>query len=175
MSRAGDRRRAGGWAGGWRGGRGLPDALCPQAPELSREEKLQLRKEKKQQKKKKRTEKGLAAEPPELGTPSDPGQPRGEDLLIPEAAPEPGEPRGRAPQHPQQRQPCGEAPGGLTDWECPQAGTALSRERPPVRGGHSGTSGMSHLSASESSWSSLPRVPAFLQGLRCREASPLPT
>ncbi|KAF1501082.1 Translation initiation factor eIF-2B subunit delta, partial [Eudyptula minor novaehollandiae] len=47
-----------------------------QAPELSREEKLQLRKEKKQQKKKKRSEKGPAAEPPELGTPSDPGQPR---------------------------------------------------------------------------------------------------
>ncbi|NXX54589.1 EI2BD factor, partial [Scopus umbretta] len=69
---AGDRRGA----GSRRGGRGLPDGLCPQAPELSREEKLQLRKEKKQQKKKKRSEKGPAAEPPELGTPSDPGQPR---------------------------------------------------------------------------------------------------
>ncbi|XP_062429372.1 translation initiation factor eIF-2B subunit delta isoform X2 [Rhea pennata] len=52
-------------------------ALVPagaQAPELSREEKLQLRKEKKQQKKKKRSEK--EAEPPELGTPSEPGQPQ---------------------------------------------------------------------------------------------------
>ncbi|NXF61311.1 EI2BD factor, partial [Ciccaba nigrolineata] len=48
-----------------------------QAPELSREEKLQLRKEKKQQKKKKRSEKGPAAEPAEPGPPSDPGQPRG--------------------------------------------------------------------------------------------------
>ncbi|NXO50309.1 EI2BD factor, partial [Aramus guarauna] len=53
-----------------------PVPAGPQAPELSREEKLQLRKEKKQQKKKKRSEKGPAAEPPELGTPSDPGQPR---------------------------------------------------------------------------------------------------
>ncbi|NXM73973.1 EI2BD factor, partial [Serilophus lunatus] len=35
---------------------GPPDAVCPQAPELSREEKLQLRKEKKQQKKKKRSD-----------------------------------------------------------------------------------------------------------------------
>ncbi|NXW51703.1 EI2BD factor, partial [Nyctiprogne leucopyga] len=42
-----------------------------QAPELSREEKLQLRKEKKQQKKKKRSEKGPVAEPPEPGTPSE--------------------------------------------------------------------------------------------------------
>ncbi|XP_072188353.1 translation initiation factor eIF2B subunit delta [Excalfactoria chinensis] len=45
-----------------------------QGPELSREEKLQLRKEKKQQKKKKRSEKGAAAEAPEPGT--DPAQPR---------------------------------------------------------------------------------------------------
>uniref|UniRef100_A0A8V0Y022 Translation initiation factor eIF2B subunit delta n=2 Tax=Gallus gallus TaxID=9031 RepID=A0A8V0Y022_CHICK len=45
-------------------------------PELSREEKLQLRKEKKQQKKKKRNEKGTAAEPPEPGTAADPAQPR---------------------------------------------------------------------------------------------------
>ncbi|NWY63317.1 EI2BD factor, partial [Chionis minor] len=56
-------------------GQGLPDGVCPQAPELSREEKLQLRKEKKQQKKKKRSEKG-PAEPPELGTPSAAGPPR---------------------------------------------------------------------------------------------------
>lgn len=47
-----------------------------QGPELSREEKLQLRKEKKQQKKKKRNEKGTAAEPPEPGTAADPAQPR---------------------------------------------------------------------------------------------------
>ncbi|XP_051626565.1 translation initiation factor eIF-2B subunit delta isoform X3 [Manacus candei] len=46
-----------------------------QAPELSREEKLQLRKEKKQQKKKKRSEKGPSAEPAELGPPPEPGQP----------------------------------------------------------------------------------------------------
>ncbi|NXX77162.1 EI2BD factor, partial [Urocolius indicus] len=63
-------------AGERRGDSGLPDRLCPQAPELSQEEKLQLRKEKKQQKKKKKSEKGPAAEPPELGTPSEPGQPR---------------------------------------------------------------------------------------------------
>ncbi|NXF39479.1 EI2BD factor, partial [Nyctibius bracteatus] len=44
--------------------------------ELSREEKLQLRKEKKQQKKKKRSEKGPVAEPAELGTSSEAGQPR---------------------------------------------------------------------------------------------------
>uniref|UniRef100_A0A669PNT1 Translation initiation factor eIF2B subunit delta n=1 Tax=Phasianus colchicus TaxID=9054 RepID=A0A669PNT1_PHACC len=48
--------------------------------ELSREEKLQLRKEKKQQKKKKRSEKGAAAEPAEPGTAADPAQPRGENL-----------------------------------------------------------------------------------------------
>ncbi|NXO19247.1 EI2BD factor, partial [Oriolus oriolus] len=47
-----------------------------QAPELSREEKLQLRKEKKQQKKKKRSEKGPSVEPAELGAPLEPGQPR---------------------------------------------------------------------------------------------------
>ncbi|XP_075353643.1 translation initiation factor eIF2B subunit delta isoform X3 [Mycteria americana] len=62
------------------GGAG-PEAAAPvpaglQAPELSREEKLQLRKEKKQQKKKKRSEKGPAAEPSELGTLSDPGHSR---------------------------------------------------------------------------------------------------
>ncbi|XP_075271271.1 translation initiation factor eIF2B subunit delta [Opisthocomus hoazin] len=61
------------------GGAG-PEAAAPvpagvQAPELSREEKLQLRKEKKQQKKKKRSEQGPAAEPAEPGTPSDAGQP----------------------------------------------------------------------------------------------------
>ncbi|KAM6280829.1 translation initiation factor eIF2B subunit delta [Porphyrio hochstetteri] len=56
------------------GAAGLPHGLCPQAPELSREEKLQLRKEKKQQKKKKKGEKGPAAEPPEPATP--PEQPR---------------------------------------------------------------------------------------------------
>ncbi|NXG62571.1 EI2BD factor, partial [Hemiprocne comata] len=55
---------------------GLPDGLCLQVPELSREEKLQQRKEKKQQKKKKRSEKGSVAEPSELGTTSDPVQPR---------------------------------------------------------------------------------------------------
>ncbi|KAM6123173.1 LOW QUALITY PROTEIN: translation initiation factor eIF2B subunit delta [Pterocles gutturalis] len=65
------------------GGAG-PEAAAPvpagqQAPELSREEKLQLRKEKKQQKKKKRSEKGPPAEPPELGTPPGPGQPCGAD------------------------------------------------------------------------------------------------
>lgn len=54
--------------------------MCPQGPELSREEKLQLRKEKKQQKKKKRSEKGAAAEPAEPGTAADPAQPRGESL-----------------------------------------------------------------------------------------------
>ncbi|PKU31594.1 translation initiation factor eif-2b subunit delta [Limosa lapponica baueri] len=53
-----------------------PVPAGPQAPELSREEKLQLRKEKKQQKKKKRSEKGVVAETPELGTPCDPGTPR---------------------------------------------------------------------------------------------------
>lgn len=52
--------------------------MRPQGPELSREEKLQLRKEKKQQKKKKRNEKGTAAELPEPGTAADPAQPRGE-------------------------------------------------------------------------------------------------
>lgn len=52
--------------------------MCSQAPELSREEKLQLRKEKKQQKKKKRNEKAPSAEPAELGAPPEPGQPRGE-------------------------------------------------------------------------------------------------
>ncbi|NXK89201.1 EI2BD factor, partial [Formicarius rufipectus] len=53
-----------------------PDGVCPQAPELSREEKLQLRKEKKQQKKKKRSEKGSSADPAELEPPPEPGQPR---------------------------------------------------------------------------------------------------
>uniref|UniRef100_A0A8B9TK93 Translation initiation factor eIF2B subunit delta n=1 Tax=Anas platyrhynchos TaxID=8839 RepID=A0A8B9TK93_ANAPL len=53
-------------------------SVCPQVPELSREEKLQLRKEKKQQKKKKRSEKGPAAEPPEQGAAPEPGQPRGD-------------------------------------------------------------------------------------------------
>ncbi|XP_031959967.1 translation initiation factor eIF-2B subunit delta isoform X1 [Corvus moneduloides] len=58
-----------------------PEGAAPvptgqQAPELSREEKLQLRKEKKQQKKKKRNEKGPSAEPAELGAPPEPGQPR---------------------------------------------------------------------------------------------------
>uniref|UniRef100_A0A8D0F5I0 Eukaryotic translation initiation factor 2B subunit delta n=1 Tax=Strix occidentalis caurina TaxID=311401 RepID=A0A8D0F5I0_STROC len=71
------------------GERALLTGLCPQAPELSREEKLQLRKEKKQQKKKKRSEKGPAAEPAEPGPPSDPGQPRGEE---PPSTP-PGSPR----------------------------------------------------------------------------------
>ncbi|NXA00513.1 EI2BD factor, partial [Nesospiza acunhae] len=61
---------------GLRSGVGPPDAVCPQAPELSREEKLQLRKEKKQQKKKKRSEKGPSAEPAELGAPPEAGQPR---------------------------------------------------------------------------------------------------
>lgn len=74
-----------------RRGPGVADGLCPQAAELSREEKLQLRKEKKQQKKKKRSEKGPAAEPPEPGTPSEPGQPRGEDSVPPRwNSPEPG-------------------------------------------------------------------------------------
>ncbi|NXM10524.1 EI2BD factor, partial [Ploceus nigricollis] len=50
--------------------------VCSQAPELSREEKLQLRKEKKQQKKKKRSEKGPSAEPAELGALPEAGQPR---------------------------------------------------------------------------------------------------
>ncbi|NXB99553.1 EI2BD factor, partial [Orthonyx spaldingii] len=61
------------------GGRGrgrLTVGVCSQAPELSREEKLQLRKEKKQQKKKKRSEKGPSAEPAELGAPPELGQPR---------------------------------------------------------------------------------------------------
>ncbi|RLV63263.1 hypothetical protein DV515_00018448 [Chloebia gouldiae] len=53
-----------------------PVPAGPQAPELSREEKLQLRKEKKQQKKKKRSEKGSSAEPAELGAPPEAGQPR---------------------------------------------------------------------------------------------------
>ncbi|NXR63975.1 EI2BD factor, partial [Rhadina sibilatrix] len=57
-------------------GAGAADDVCSQAPELSREEKLQLRKEKKQQKKKKRSEKGSSAEPAELGAPPEPGQPR---------------------------------------------------------------------------------------------------
>ncbi|NXT03190.1 EI2BD factor, partial [Jacana jacana] len=57
-------------------GSGCCLTVCVQAPELSREEKLQLRKEKKQQKKKKRSEKGAVAETPELGTPTDPGTPR---------------------------------------------------------------------------------------------------
>ncbi|NXK68785.1 EI2BD factor, partial [Sylvietta virens] len=61
---------------GWGPGPGLPDDVCSQAPELSREEKLQLRKEKKQQKKKKRSEKGSSAEPTELGAPPEAGQPR---------------------------------------------------------------------------------------------------
>ncbi|NXB30311.1 EI2BD factor, partial [Eulacestoma nigropectus] len=61
---------------GWGPGSGPPDGVCSQAPELSREEKLQLRKEKKQQKKKKRSEKGPSAEPAELGAPPEPGQPR---------------------------------------------------------------------------------------------------
>ncbi|KAM6326826.1 LOW QUALITY PROTEIN: translation initiation factor eIF2B subunit delta, partial [Alca torda] len=51
-----------------------PVPAGPQAPELSREEKLQS-KEKKQQKKKKRSEKGPAAETPERGT-LQPGQPQ---------------------------------------------------------------------------------------------------
>ncbi|NWI39653.1 EI2BD factor, partial [Picathartes gymnocephalus] len=55
-------------------GSGPPDGVWSQAPELSREEKLQLRKEKKQQKKKKRSEKGPSAEPAELGAPPEPGQ-----------------------------------------------------------------------------------------------------
>ncbi|NXU54299.1 EI2BD factor, partial [Turnix velox] len=50
--------------------------VTSQAPELSREEKLQLRKEKKQQKKKKRSEKGLSAETPEQGTPPNQVQPQ---------------------------------------------------------------------------------------------------
>ncbi|XP_040453984.1 translation initiation factor eIF-2B subunit delta isoform X2 [Falco naumanni] len=62
-----------------------PVPVGPQDPELSREEKLQLRKEKKQQKKKKRSEKGPAAEPPEQGTPSDPGQPRAAHPTFPPA------------------------------------------------------------------------------------------
>ncbi|TRZ13341.1 hypothetical protein HGM15179_013772 [Zosterops borbonicus] len=53
-----------------------PAPAGPQAPELSREEKLQLRKEKKQQKKKKKGEKGSSGEPAELGAPQEPGQPR---------------------------------------------------------------------------------------------------
>ncbi|XP_064002541.1 translation initiation factor eIF2B subunit delta [Pogoniulus pusillus] len=58
------------------GGTG-PEAAVPvpagsQATELSREEKLQLRKEKKQQKKKKKSEK--TTEPTQPGTPSEPGQ-----------------------------------------------------------------------------------------------------
>ncbi|NXT16837.1 EI2BD factor, partial [Prunella fulvescens] len=57
-------------------GSGPPDNVCSQGPELSREEKLQLRKEKKQQKKKKRSEKGPSAEPAELGAPPEAGQPR---------------------------------------------------------------------------------------------------
>ncbi|KAL2308090.1 hypothetical protein Nmel_001089 [Mimus melanotis] len=57
---------------------GAPVPAGPQAPELSQEEKLQLRKEKKQQKKKKKSEKGPSAEPAELGAPPEPGQPRGE-------------------------------------------------------------------------------------------------
>ncbi|NXX28606.1 EI2BD factor, partial [Nicator chloris] len=61
---------------GWGPGSGPPDDVCSQAPELSREEKLQLRKEKKQQKKKKRSEKGSSAEPAELGAPPEPGQPQ---------------------------------------------------------------------------------------------------
>ncbi|NWR25945.1 EI2BD factor, partial [Emberiza fucata] len=61
---------------GLRSGAGPPDDVCPQAPELSREEKLQLRKEKKQQKKKKRSEKGPSAEPAEPGAPPEAGQPR---------------------------------------------------------------------------------------------------
>lgn len=52
--------------------------MSSQTPELSREEKLQLRKEKKQQKKKKRSEKGPSAEAAELGAPPEQGQPRGE-------------------------------------------------------------------------------------------------
>lgn len=131
-------------------GRRLPDGLCPQAPELSREEKLQLRKEKKQQKKKKRSEKGPAAEPPELGTPSDPGQPRGEALLPPEAAHKPGGPSSRPPQQREQGQPRFEALVLSRAGNAPQAGTALSQEHPPVRAGCSGTSGVSHLSTPES-------------------------
>ncbi|XP_014743641.1 PREDICTED: translation initiation factor eIF-2B subunit delta [Sturnus vulgaris] len=53
-----------------------PVPAGPQAPELSQDEKLQLRKEKKQQKKKKKSEKGPSAEPAELGAPPEPGQPR---------------------------------------------------------------------------------------------------
>ncbi|XP_021400853.3 translation initiation factor eIF2B subunit delta isoform X2 [Lonchura striata] len=53
-----------------------PVPAGPQAPELSREEKLQLRKEKKQQKKKKRSEKGPSAESAEPGAPPEAGQPR---------------------------------------------------------------------------------------------------
>ncbi|XP_071403800.1 translation initiation factor eIF2B subunit delta isoform X1 [Pithys albifrons albifrons] len=55
---------------------GPPVGACPEAPELSREEKLQLRKEKKQQKKKKRSEKGPSGEPAELEPPPEPEQPR---------------------------------------------------------------------------------------------------
>ncbi|NWZ87712.1 EI2BD factor, partial [Poecile atricapillus] len=61
---------------GWGPGSGPPHGVRSQVPELSREEKLQLRKEKKQQKKKKRSEKGSSAEPAELGAPPEPGQPR---------------------------------------------------------------------------------------------------
>ncbi|NXT59836.1 EI2BD factor, partial [Chaetops frenatus] len=61
---------------GWGPGSEPPDGVCSQAPELSREEKLQLRKEKKQQKKKKRSEKRPSAESAELGAPPEPGQPQ---------------------------------------------------------------------------------------------------
>ncbi|KAM6323570.1 translation initiation factor eIF2B subunit delta [Aegotheles albertisi] len=77
---SGQQGALGGSAMAERGGPGLeaaaPVPAGPQAPELSREEKLQQRKEKKQQKKKKRSEKGPGAEPPEGGAPTEPGQPR---------------------------------------------------------------------------------------------------
>lgn len=64
-----------------------------------------MRKEKKQQKKKKRSEKGPAAETPELGTPSSPGQPQGEDLLAPKAAPTLETPAADLPGSPMARPP----------------------------------------------------------------------
>ncbi|XP_041327226.1 translation initiation factor eIF-2B subunit delta isoform X2 [Pyrgilauda ruficollis] len=63
-----------------------PVPAGPQAPELSREEKLQLRKEKKQQKKKKRSEKAPSAEPAELGAPPEAGQPRAAQPTAPPAS-----------------------------------------------------------------------------------------
>uniref|UniRef100_A0A8C3U542 Translation initiation factor eIF2B subunit delta n=1 Tax=Catharus ustulatus TaxID=91951 RepID=A0A8C3U542_CATUS len=66
-----------------------------QAPELSQEEKLQLRKEKKQQKKKKKSEKGQSGEPAEQGATPEPGQPRGERRRLQRA---PGVPRAGTPR-----------------------------------------------------------------------------